>query len=85
MKINNHYISSELHYPLDYTSLNVDISIEEKFIQETHWTIIKNSKEKANFISDFIKVIENIDMTYIPDKESFESIIQEYARFLEFI
>jgi len=47
--------------------------------------LLKNNKEKANFISDFIKVMENIDMSHIPDNESFESIIQEYTRFSESI
>ena len=36
IKIDNHNILSELHYPLDHTSLTVDISITEEFIQDSY-------------------------------------------------
>jgi len=50
-------------------------------LQEKYQTIIKNSEEEANFISDLTKVIENIDILHIPNKDSLKVIVQEYTRF----
>ena len=85
IEINNHHIISELHYLSDHVPLTIDISITEDFIQEKHWTIIRNSEEKENFISDLTKTIENIDTLNILDKESLKLTVQEYIRISEFI
>jgi len=55
----------------------------EEFIQDKQHTIIKNSKEEENFISELKNMIRNIDTLSIPDKESLEFIIHEYARISE--
>jgi len=41
---------------------------------------VKNSKEEVNFISDFIKGFNNIDISNISDKDTLKQIVQEYAK-----
>ena len=55
----------------------------EEFIQEKQHTIIRNSKEKENFISELTNMIGNINISNILDRESLELIIQEYVRISE--
>jgi len=43
--------------------------------------IIKNSEEEK-FITELMSTLENIDITDISSKESFENIAQEYIRIL---
>ena len=63
----------------------VNISIIEEVIQEKRCTIIRNSKNKINFISELINTIENINISSIPDKKSLETIVQDYVRISESI
>ena len=63
----------------------VNISIIEEVIQEKRCTIIRNSKNKINFISELINTIENINISSIPDKKSLETIVQDYVRIFESI
>jgi len=44
---------------------------------------MKNSQEEIEFMTDLIKEFKNIDTSNIPDKNSLEYIIQEYARLPE--
>ena len=67
----------------DHTSLTIDISIMEEFIQEKWHTIIKNSKEEENFISELTNVIGNINLSSISDREFLKLIISEYVRISE--
>ena len=60
------------------------VNIEE-VIQEKRCTIIRNSKNKINFISELINTIENINISSIPDKKSLETIVQDYVRISESI
>jgi len=53
----------------------VNISTIEEVIQEKRCTIIKNSEEEVNFISELMNTIENIDASSIPDKESLKTIV----------
>ena len=53
----------------------MNISIDKKVIQDKYHTIIKNSEEEENFISDLIKAVGDIDTTMILDKNSLELII----------
>ena len=58
----------------------------EEFIQDKQCTIIKkNSKKEENSVLKLKNVIENIDTSNIPNKESLESIVQEYVRISEVI
>ena len=53
------------------------LRIEIRFVQDKCQTIIRNSEEENNFISDLIKANENIDTIIILNKESFKFIVQK--------
>ena len=85
VKIDSYFILPEFWHLLDHIFLIADISIMEEFIQEKWQTIIRNSKEKENFVSELTNMIGNINTLSIPNKETLETIIQEYARISESI
>jgi len=57
---------------LDHTPLTVNIAIIEGYIQTKKYTIIKNSKEKRNFITKLIEIIKHLNMEQISSKEILE-------------
>ena len=57
----------------------------EEVMQEKRYTITRNSEKEVNFISELINTIENIDTSSTPNKESFETIAQDYVRISESI
>jgi len=79
IELNSHEIYPELRYPSDHTPLTINIIIDKEFIQVKRCTIVKNSKEESNFMSDFIKNFRIIKTLNISDKESFEYIVHDYA------
>ena len=74
IKIDNHFILPKSWHPSDYAPLTVDIFIMEEFIQEKQHTIVRNSKEKK-FVSELMNIIENINTSSIPEKETFEAAV----------
>jgi len=42
--------------------------------------LLKNSKEKKDFIAEFVNSIENINTTNISNKDDLECIVQEYSK-----
>ena len=85
MKLNNYKIYLELQFLSDHTSLTINIIIEKEFIQQKRCIIIKNSKDESEFIYDFIKTFQNINIRNIITIEFLESIVQEYADILEYV
>ena len=83
IEIDNYLILLNLWSPLDHTSLIVNITIDEKVIQDKWWTIIKNSKEENGFINELKNTIGNIDTSNISDKVLLEEKVQEYMIILE--
>ena len=79
IEIDNYSILSKSWHLSDYIPLTADMFIMQEFIQEKQHTIIRNSKEKK-IVSKLGNTIENIDTSSIPDKETFEAIVQEYTR-----
>ena len=80
VKVNNYLILPKLWYPLNHTSLTVDIFISKEFIYEKQRTIIKNSQKKEIFIFKLTNTLENIDITDLTSIELLKNIVQEYAR-----
>jgi len=78
-EFNNYKIHSELWFPSYYAPLTVNILIKEEFIPRKKCTIIRNSKKESEFMESFTKKFGNIDMMFIADKATLESILQEYA------
>ena len=83
LELNNHKIHPELWFPSDHALLTINIIIEEEFIQNKRCTIIKNSEEKFEFVNNFMRRFRNINIANIVDKNSLESIVQEYVNISE--
>jgi len=61
----------------------VDILIKEKLIQEKKLAIVKNSKEKKEFVNVLINRIGNIDTIIIHSWEILEEIVNKFASIVE--
>ena len=53
--------------------------IFEKHIQTKKYTIIKDSKEERNFLTELINPVKSLNMKHISSKENLEQVIQEFA------
>ena len=67
-----------MHWPSDHILLTINISINEKFIQDKKCIIIRNGKEEEKFITELTNALESIDISNILSRESLKGIIQEY-------
>ena len=60
---------------LDHVPLTINIAIFKEYIQTKKHTIIKNSKEKMNFITKLIESIKVLNMEQISSKKILEQIV----------
>jgi len=67
----------------DHAPLTVNISIFKEYIQTRKCTLVKNSKEKDNFINNLIEAIKEMNMENIQSKEVSDQIIQSLASITE--
>ena len=74
-EFNNYKIHPELWFPSDHTLLTVNILIKKEFILKRKCTIIRNSEEKFKFMEGFTRRFGNIDIMFIADKATLESIL----------
>ena len=73
-EFNNHLISPDLQSLLDYVPLLVSIIIEEEFIQEKKWSIVRNSDKEKEFINEIICRLESTEITHITNCKQLEHI-----------
>jgi len=73
---NNHSIHADWRLSLDYAPLTVKISIFEENIQTRKHTIVKNSEEDHNFVTNVKDLIKDLN---INSKDNLENIVQEFA------
>ena len=78
-ELDNHTIHSDWRLTLDYASLTVNIAIIKEYIQTRKCTIVKNSKEKENFIAKLIGAIKRLNTENIPSKEVLKQIVQTFT------
>ena len=80
LELDNHSIFPEQCFPLDYTSLIINIWIIEELIPDIQFMIIKNSKEEINFTSDTINCFKEIDIIHLMSKVLLENTVQVLAK-----
>jgi len=78
-KLDNYTIYLEWRLSSNHTPLTVDITIMEEHIQTRKCTLVKNSKEEENFITELIGAITRLNTENIPSKGVLEQIIQIFA------
>ena len=72
VEFDNHIIYSEWRLLLDHALLIVNIMNFKKHIQTKKQTIIKNSEEKRNFITNLTESIKKLNIDHIVSKKDLE-------------
>ena len=71
-ELNNHSIHPKWWLPSNHAPIMVFISIVEENIVTSKFSIVKNSKEKENFIKEVSYVIKNINVSDLSDSNKLE-------------
>ena len=59
--------------------LTISIAVTEKHIQTRKHTIVKNSKEEENFVTELIEAIKRLNTENIPSRKVLKQIIQTFT------
>jgi len=71
-----HSLYPELHRPSDHVPLIIKVSINETNIDNSFWSISKDSKEEKNFIKAITDNTLTLDTLNIMSKENLEVVVQ---------
>jgi len=71
-----HTLYPELHRPSDHVPLFIEVGINKTNLNNTFWSICKDSKEEENFIKALTNNILALDTTIIMSKEILEITVQ---------
>jgi len=71
-----HSLHSELHRPSDHVPFIIEVGINKTNIDNSFWSICKDSEEEKNFIKAITDNILALDTTNITSKENLETIVQ---------
>jgi len=74
-----HFLHPELRRPLDHVPLIIEVSINETNIDNSFWSISKDSEEEKNFIKAITDNTLALDTSDITFKENLEVIVQRLA------
>jgi len=74
-----HSLYPELHRPSDHVPFIIEVSINETNIDNSFWSISKDSEEEKNFIKAITDNILALDTSNIMSKENLETIVQQLA------
>jgi len=74
-----HSLHPELRRPSDHVPLIIEVSINETNIDNSFWSISKDSKEEKNFIKAITDNTPTLDTSNITSKENLEAIVQWLA------
>jgi len=74
-----HSLHPELCRPSDYVPLIIEVSINETNIDNSFWSISKDSEEEKNFIKAITDNTLALDTSNITSKENLEAIVQRLA------
>jgi len=74
-----HSLHPELCRPSDYVPLIIEVSINETNIDNSFWSISKDSEKEKNFIKAITDNTLALDTSNITSKENLEAIVQRLA------
>jgi len=75
-KFNHHVIHSDWRLSSDHALITVNILIWEKRTSHTRQSIVKRSDEEKLFIKSIVKVIKNLNTSYIQNLDALKKVIQ---------
>jgi len=76
-ELNQHSIHSDSCLFSDYTSLSINIPIDEEIICISKLSISQKSKQKTTFVEKVILDLKNLDTSNIADTEKLEHIVNQ--------
>jgi len=82
--LNNHSIYPDWCLSSDHAPLTVSISIAEKNIVLSKFSIAKNSKEEASFIKNVSYAIKSIDIANLSDTNKLEEVTNTLTSKIEY-
>ena len=82
-ELNNHSIHPEWWLSSNHTPIMVSIPIVEENIVTSKFSIVKNSKEKENFIKEISYVIKNINVSDLSNSNKLEDATNSLASSFE--
>jgi len=71
-----HSLHPELCRPSDHVSLIIEVSINETNIDNSFWSISKDSEEEKNFTKAIADGTLTLDTSNITSKENLEAVVQ---------
>ena len=79
LELDNYMIHLEQRNSSDYTSLTVNIFIDEEYVPTKRHTIIKNSEKEDKFITELINSIKRLDTKNLTSKVTLKQTVQRFA------
>ena len=70
LKFNHHVIHPDWRLFSDHALITIDILIWEKRTLHMRWLIVKGSNEEKLFVENVIKVIKNLNISYIQNSDA---------------
>ena len=74
-ELNCHSIHPNWHLTSDYAPLTITISIEERFIQLSKFSLLKKSEEEEMFVKEVIVIFKSLDTSTLLNQESLEQVV----------
>jgi len=78
-EFSQYFLHPELHRPSDHIPLIIEVSINETNIDNSFWSISKDSEEEKNFIKAITDSTLTLDTLNIMSKENLEAVAQQLA------
>ena len=78
-EFDNHHIYLDERLISDHTSIIINISIFDKYIQSKKWSLIKNSDEENYSIKELVNSIKSLDIFSIQSIKALENTVQLLA------
>ena len=76
-EFNQHHVYPEWRMSSDHTPITIEVSIWEERVLLSQYSLAKakGSNEEKQFIEDVILIIKNLNMSSIPNAETFKKIV----------